>query len=108
MLVPLHIQTFHKMVMETARKEGKLKKPAADRRTLGPFRAYFRAVTPSAGARALVTSFGDGDETGIHQTVMRTIDHDGTEHYYDLNGHRLSGKPQQGIYIHQGKKHVAK
>ena len=75
---------------------------------VGPFRAYFRAVTPSAGARALVTSFGDGDETGIHQTVMRTIDHDGTEHYYDLNGHRLSGKPQQGIYIHQGKKHVAK
>lgn len=75
---------------------------------VGPFRAYFRAVTPSAGARALVTSFGDGDETGIHQTVMRTIDHDGTEHYYDLNGHRLSSKPQQGIYIHQGKKHVAK
>jgi hypothetical protein len=75
---------------------------------VGPFRAYFRAVTPSAGARALVTSFGDGDETGIHQTVMRTIDHDGTEHYYDLNGHRLSGKPQQGIYIHQGKKYVAK
>lgn len=75
---------------------------------IGPFRAYFRAVTPSAGARALVTSFGDGDETGIHQTVMRTIDHDGTEHFYDLNGHRLSGKPQQGIYIHQGKKHVAK
>lgn len=75
---------------------------------VGPFRAYFRAVTPSAEARALVTSFGDGDETGIHQTVMRTIDHDGTEHYYDLNGHRLSGKPQQGIYIHQGKKHVAK
>ena len=26
MMVPLHIQTFHKMVMETARKEGKLKK----------------------------------------------------------------------------------
>ena len=74
---------------------------------VGAFRAYFRAVS-SAAARALVTSFGDGDETGIHQTVMRTIDHDGTEHYYDLNGHRLSGKPQQGIYIHQGKKHVAK
>jgi hypothetical protein len=74
---------------------------------VGPFRAYFRAKSASA-ARALYTNCGDGDETGIHQTVMRTIDHDGTEHYYDLNGHRLSGKPQQGIYIHQGKKHVAK
>ena len=73
----------------------------------GAFRCYFYAKTNQA-ARTLVTCFGDGDETGIHQTVMRTIDHDGTEHYYNLNGHRLSGKPQQGIYIHQGKKHIAK
>ena len=71
-----------------------------------PFRAYFRAKTPTA-ARALMTSFG-GDETGIGKTVVRTIDNDGTQNYYDLNGRRLPGRPQQGIYIHNGKKFSAK
>ena len=74
---------------------------------VGPFRAYFRAKSTSA-ARALYTSFGDGDKTGINQTVVRTIDHDGTEHYYDLNGRRLSDKPQHGLYIYKGKKYNAK
>ena len=74
---------------------------------VGPFRAYFRAKSTSA-ARALYTNFGDGDKTGINQTVVRTIDHDGTEHYYDLNGRRLSDKPQHGLYIYKGKKYNAK
>ena len=74
---------------------------------VGPFRAYFRAKSTSA-ARALYTSFGDGDKTGINQTVVHTIDHDGTEHYYDLNGRRLSDKPQHGLYIYKGKKYNAK
>lgn len=71
-----------------------------------PFRAYFRAKAPTT-ARALMTSFG-GDETGISITVVRTIDNDGTQNYYDLNGRRLPGRPQQGIYIHNGKKFSAK
>ena len=54
-----------------------------------------------------MTSFGD-NETDIGQTVVRTIDNDGTQHYYDLNGRRLPGRPQQGIYIHNGKKFSAK
>ena len=74
---------------------------------VGPFRAYFRAVS-SAAARALYTSFGDGDKTGINQTVVHTIDHDGTKHYYNLSGRRLNGKPKSGIYIFNGKKYINK
>jgi hypothetical protein len=72
-----------------------------------PFRAHFRASTAS-GTRALMTGFGNDDTTGISQTVVRTIDNDGTQYYYDLNGRRLPGRPQHGIYIHNGKKYSAK
>ena len=41
-------------------------------------------------------------------TSVETIDADGAEHYYDINGHQLNGKPQKGIYIHQGKKYINK
>jgi hypothetical protein len=54
-------------------------------------------------------NFGDDDQmTGISQTVVRTIDNDGTQHYYDLNGRLLPGKPQKGVYIMNGKKYVNK
>ena len=56
-----------------------------------------------------MTRFGGDDQTtGTSHTVIQTIDRDGTQYYYDLNGRLLPGKPQKGIYIHQGKKHVAK
>ena len=44
------------------------------------------------------------DADGIDSIL--TIDHDGTERWYDLNGRELPGKPQHGIYIHNGKKHA--
>ena len=71
---------------------------------VGAFRAYFQAT--SSGARTLNMVFEDGDATGIQQ--IRTIDADGTERYYDMNGRQLNGKPQKGIYIHQGKKYINK
>ena len=46
-----------------------------------------------------------GEATGI-SPVIQTIDADGTEHYYDLQGRQLSGKPNKGIYIYKGKKVV--
>lgn len=46
---------------------------------------------------------GYGDETAI-RPVIHTIDGDGTERYYDLQGRPLSGKPSKGIYIYKGKK----
>ena len=75
---------------------------------VGAFRCYFKAPS-TASARALMMNFGDDDQmTGISQTVVRTIDNDGTQHYYDLNGRLLPGKPQKGVYIMNGKKYVNK
>lgn len=46
--------------------------------------------------------------TGI-APVIHTIDRDGTERWFDLNGHQLSGKPtKKGVYIQSGKKQVVK
>lgn len=73
---------------------------------IGPFRAYFQATTNS-GARALNMVIDDGETTTI-DAVIRTIDADGTEHYYDMNGRLLSGKPQKGMYMHNGKKYINK
>lgn len=45
--------------------------------------------------------------TGIEPVIM-TIETDGTHHYYDLMGRPLNHKPEQGIYIDNGKKVIAK
>lgn len=68
------------------------------------FRAYFRPTSSSA-ANTLSMVLSDG-QTGIVQ--IRTIDADGTTHFYDLSGRRLHDKPQKGIYIHQGRKIMVK
>ncbi len=50
----------------------------------------------------------DGSATGI-TPVIHTIDRDGTERWFDLNGRQLNGKPtKKGVYIHRGKKQVVK
>ena len=50
----------------------------------------------------------DGEATGI-APVIHTIDLDGTERWFDLNGRQLNGKPtQKGIYINKGNKVVIK
>jgi hypothetical protein len=71
---------------------------------VGPFRAYFQAT--SSNARVLDMVLEDGETTDIQQ--IRTVDADGTEHYYDMNGRQLNGKPQKGMYIHNGKKYINK
>lgn len=70
--------------------------------TIPPYRAYI--VATSAASSRLTSIIGDGnDATGIN--AIRTIDSNGKETYYDLQGHRLNGKPaKQGIYIINGKK----
>ena len=55
-----------------------------------------------------IQSNNDGNNdgtTGISPTI-HTIDNDGTHRYYDLNGRQLKSKPQKGIYIENGIKHV--
>ena len=76
-----------------------------------PYRAFFQAVS-ATNANALTAIFkGDDIVTGIdtavgveNNTIIRTCDNDGSERYYDINGRRLNGKPQKGLYIHNGKK----
>ena len=68
-----------------------------------PFRAYIEAT--ASGARMLDSSFGD-EATGINS--LRTIDRDGTERYFDLQGRRIEKPATKGIYIHNGRKEVLK
>jgi hypothetical protein len=71
---------------------------------VGAFRAYFQAK--DAGAHVLDMVIEDSETTDIQQ--IRTIDADGTERYYDMNGRQLNSVPQKGMYIHQGKKYINK
>jgi len=64
-----------------------------------PFRAYLLQNRGVAGTRAIGMTL-EGT-TGIEQ--LRTIDSDGTERIYDLNGRQLS-TPTKGINIINGKK----
>ena len=68
-----------------------------------PFRAYI--VSTSSNAPELLNRvIGDGNTTGIQN--IRTIDQDGTERWYDLNGKRI--QPTKGVNIHNGRKVVIK
>lgn len=69
-----------------------------------PFRAYIVATSATA-PDMLNGSLGDGNTTGIQN--IRTIDMDGTECWYDLNGKRIQ-KPTKGINIKNGRKLVIK
>ena len=42
------------------------------------------------------------------EPVIKTIEDDGTHRYFDLLGRPLNQKPEQGIYIDNGKKVIAK
>ena len=61
-----------------------------------------------AGANSLSMELLDGIDDPDGVETIRTIDSDGTERYYDLGGRELPGRPERGIYIHNGKKHVSK
>ncbi len=52
--------------------------------------------------------FGNGNGTTDIAPTIHTIDNDGTHNYFDLQGRRLNGKPEKGIYIKNGKKHIAR
>jgi hypothetical protein len=44
----------------------------------------------------------DSTPTGI-QPIIRAIEADGTNHYFNLQGQQLKSKPQKGLYIENGK-----
>ena len=72
---------------------------------IAPFRAYM-LESGHSGARTLTMSFLDDVTTAVD--TIRLVDSDGSEHYYDLNGRKLPGKPAKGAYIFNGKKYVNK
>ena len=85
-------------ILQSGSKWGKV--TAANAKAyLPPFRAYIEG--PADGARELGSSFGD-DSTGV--TTLRTVDRDGTEHWYDLQGRRIAEPAKKGIFIFNGKK----
>ena len=49
---------------------------------------------------------GNNDGTTAISPTIHTIDNEGTHRYYDLKGRQLKSKPQKGIYIENGIKHV--
>lgn len=69
------------------------------------FRAYI-VPTDSSAPTLLNGNIGDGNMTGI-QTI-RTVDQDGTERWYDLNGRRIAKPANKGVYIVNGRKGVVK
>ena len=68
-----------------------------------PFRAYIEAT--SAGAPNQLSS-DFGGTTGIKN--IRTVDRDGTERWFDLNGRRIENPTTKGVYIQNGKTVVVK
>ena len=63
-----------------------------------PFRAYIVAAGGSEARLSTVI----GETTAIGN--LRTVDLDGTEHWYDLNGRSIAAPAQRGIYVVNGKK----
>lgn len=45
--------------------------------------------------------------TGIDATIM-TIDDDGARRYFDLQGRQLNGKPDESLFIDNGRKVLVK
>lgn len=90
-----------KYILQNGNRWGLVTTEKPDAR-IPPFRAY---IESTSGARLLIGSI-DGETTGIR--YIRTTDADGTEQWYDLNGHRISKPTKKGVYIHNGRKEAVK
>ena len=70
------------------------------------FRAYFQLKSGVALARSFSMDFGDGETTGI--ISIENAQPATSSAVYDLQGRRVSGTAQKGVYIVNGKKTVIK
>ena len=61
----------------------------------------FRSFIVAAGTEARLSTVIN-ETTAIER--LRTVDLDGTEHWYDLNGRSIAAPAQRGIYVVNGKK----
>ena len=70
------------------------------------FRAYFQLKGDAALARSFSMDFGDGETTGI---ITIEIGQSATDKaIYDLQGRRVNGTAQKGVYVVNGKKVIIK
>ena len=93
-------ETVGKYILQDGNKwqKAKTENPAV---YIDSFHAY---LTGSANARELFDSEIGGEATAIKQ--IHTTDKDGTEQWFDLNGHRIDNMSKKGVYIQKGKKVV--
>ena len=80
--------------------------------TIGAHRAFFKLQGISLSLKENVKQFlmdvGEDDPTAIRQ-LQQTAAHGQAQHWFTLDGKRLSGKPAaKGIYITKGRKAVIK
>ena len=58
----------------------------------------------SRATRAISSWLEESLDNG--ETILKTIDSDGTERIYDLNGRMINESSGKGVYIKNGKKYV--
>jgi len=94
-------QTVGKYILQAGKKwqQAKTENPAV---FIAPFRAYLTSSSSAPASELLESAIGEGT-TAIQN--IQTIDKDGTEQWYDLNGRRIDGKSaKKGVYIQKDKK----
>ena len=84
----------------------------------GPCNGIYPPQLASGPVDEIVLSVYDGDELIFEEddfmvpavTAIKTVTRDESEKnaFYDLQGRRLTTKPQRGLYIRNGKKHVVR
>ena len=86
--------------------DNKLKNPTALPTDMKGFRAYFQLKGAATSARSFNLNLGD-EATGINAVNGSEFMGNGSE-VYDLQGRRVSGTAQKGVYVVNGKKTVIK
>ena len=74
--------------------------------TMPVHKAYAKITGVPAGAKVMFSFIDDdisGGTTGINTIDASSVSGADNNAYYNLNGQRIQ-KPQQGVYIHNGKK----
>ena len=84
----------------------KLKNPDTMPTDMKGFRAYFQLKGAGAGARSFSLNLGEGEATGI--SLIPSPSPNGEGSAYDLQGRRVNGAAQKGVYIVNGKKVIIK
>ena len=71
---------------------------------LKPFTQYLQLAEGVENPPAYLTITDVSNPSGIDE--VRSLKPNGHEIYYDLQGRRLNGKPQRGLYIKNSKKTI--